>query len=88
MKPYITARQNANNCSSLPTTPEKSTSSCAISKKQTLPSNSNIIDFHIYNSLKNSIFQRVHSLVVSDLRSETKGSARARWLCAKVNPLQ
>ena len=52
MRSLITDKQNANICSKLPTTPEKSTSSSPISKKQILPSNKNI-DFHINNGLRN-----------------------------------
>ena len=42
----------------LPTTPEKSTSSSPISKTQTLPSNKNI-DFHTDNGLKNGHISEV-----------------------------
>ena len=45
-------KQNAKICPKLPTIPEKSTASSAISKKQALTSNINI-DFHIDNDLKN-----------------------------------
>ena len=46
------------NCSSLPTTPRKSTLSSRSSKKHTLPSNDNIVDFHIDNDLKKNTFQK------------------------------
>ena len=52
LRSLITDKQNVNFCSKLPTTPEKSTSSSPISKKQILPSNKNI-DFHINNGLRN-----------------------------------
>ena len=48
----ITAKQNVNNSLSLSSLPEKPTSLCTISKKQTLPSNGNIIDFYIDDGLK------------------------------------
>ena len=57
----LTNKRNANNCSKLLATPEKSASLSPISKKQTLPSNTNI-DFHIDNGLKNKNISEVNEI--------------------------
>ena len=54
----ITNKRNANNCSKLLTTPEKSASLSPISK---IPSNTNI-DFHIDNGLKNKNISEVNKI--------------------------
>ena len=59
LRSLITAKQNANNCSTLPTTLEKSTPSSSIINKQILPSNKNI-DFHTGNGLKNEHISEVN----------------------------
>ena len=58
----ITAKQNVNNSLSLSSPPEKPTSSCTISKKQTLPSNGNIIEFHSDDGLKKEHISKVNKV--------------------------
>ena len=72
LRSLITVKQNANNCSSLPTTPEISKSSSPLSKKQTLPSNKNN-DFHIDNNgLKNKHISDVNKVKKVFLSSDNK----------------
>ena len=58
----ITDKQNANNYSSLPISPEKSTSSNTININHTLPSSSNIIDFCIDNDLIKEFISEVNKV--------------------------
>ena len=61
LRSLIIDKQNANSCPKLPATPENSTSSTPITKKQVLTTNKNI-DFHIDNGLKNKHISEVNKV--------------------------
>ena len=75
LRSLITAKQNANVCSALPTTPEKSMLLSPISEKQTSQSNKNI-DFHIDNGLLTMAYRsnNVKKVFLSSGNNHIKGN--------------